>query len=137
MFCHGVKHTIFGLLEIWKSMKFRNLALIVALLSVLSGCADWIYRIDVPQGNFLDQKDVDKLRINMSKEQVTYVLGNPVIEDAFDHDTWYYVYEMKRGMKKRGEDFRKELIIDFVDGKVSKISGDFTLSEDFNSPLDN
>jgi outer membrane protein assembly factor BamE len=137
VFYHGVKHTKFDLLKIWKRMKFRNIALVFALLTGLSGCADWIYRIDVPQGNFLDQKDVDKLRVNMTKEQVTYVLGNPVIEDAFDHDTWYYVYEMKRGMKKYGEDFRKELIIDFVDGKVATIRGDFKLSENFNTPLDN
>lgn len=118
-------------------MKLRNLLIIAVLLSSVSACADWIYRIDIPQGNFLDKKDVDKLRIGMSKEQVTYVLGNPVLQDSFDHDTWYYVYEMKRGMKKRGEDFRKELIIEFVDEKVAVVRGDFELSEDFNTPLDN
>ena len=72
----------------------------------------------------------------MSKEQVIYVLGHPVVEDSFDENTWYYVYEMKRGMSKRGEDFKKELIIDFVDGKLSKVNGDFDLSEDFDIPLD-
>lgn len=103
---------------------------------MLSACADWIFRIDVPQGNFLDDKDVKKLRINMSKEQVIYVLGKPVVEDSFDHDTWYYLYQMKRGMKKRGEDFRKEMKILFVDDKVTEVIGDFELSEDFSTPLD-
>ena len=117
-------------------MKYKNIILIVFTSLFLSACADWIYRIDVPQGNFLEEKDVEKLRISMTKEQVIYVLGRPVVEDAFNQDTWYYVYEMKRGMRKRGEDFRKELIIHFSDGKISSVEGDFELSEEFNTPLD-
>ena len=90
----------------------------------------------MPQGNFLDQRDVSKLRIGMTKEQVIYVLGNPVVQDSFDDDTWYYVYDMKRGMKKRGEDFQKQMVITFEDGKVTSVEGDFELSEEFNTPLD-
>ena len=103
---------------------------------MLSACADWIFRIDIPQGNFLDDKEVKKLRIDMTKEQVVYVLGKPVLEDAFDRDTWYYLYQMKRGMKQRGEDFRKELTIKFVENKIIEVTGDFELSEDFEIPLD-
>ncbi|KXI30769.1 outer membrane protein assembly factor BamE [Paraglaciecola hydrolytica] len=117
-------------------MKFKNILVILITSLMLSACADWIFRIDVPQGNFLDEKDVKKLRINMSKEQVVYVLGKPVVEDSFDHDTWYYLYQMKRGMKKRGDDFRKELKIFFVDDRVTEVIGDFELSEDFATPLD-
>ncbi|WP_158969549.1 outer membrane protein assembly factor BamE [Paraglaciecola sp. L3A3] len=117
-------------------MKFKNLLVVVAVTLMFSSCADWIFRIDVPQGNFLDKKDVAKLRIEMTKEQVEFVLGKPVVEDSFDHDTWYYLYQMKRGMKKRGEDFRKELIIKFVDNKITEVTGDFELAEDFNTPLD-
>jgi outer membrane protein assembly factor BamE len=117
-------------------MKFKNLLVILTATMMLSACADWIFRIDIPQGNFLDEKDVQKLRIEMTKEQVVYVLGKPVLEDSFDHDTWYYLYQMKRGMKQRGEDFRKDLTIKFVDNKVAEVVGDFELSEEFNIPLD-
>ncbi len=117
-------------------MKYKSLLVVLFTLLFTAGCTDWIYRIDVPQGNFLQQKNVEQLRIEMTKEQVVYVLGRPVVQDSFDHDTWYYVYEMRRGMKKRGEDFRKELIIEFSDGKVASVTGDFDLSEDFNTPLD-
>lgn len=117
-------------------MTFSKLLLCATACVGLSACSNWIYRIDVPQGNFLEQKDVEKLRIGMSKEQVVYVLGNPVVEDTFRKNTWYYVYEMKRGMAKRGENFRKELTITFVDDKVSEVAGDFELSEDFSTPLD-
>ncbi len=115
-------------------MKFFVLSIVVALF--LSGCSNWIYRIDVPQGNFLDNRDVKKLRIGMTKEQVIFVLGNPVVQDSFDHDTWYYLYEMKRGMSKRGEDFKRSLIINFEDDKIASVDGDFELSEDFMTPLD-
>ena len=43
---------------------------------------------------------------------------------------------MKRGMRKRGEDFTKSLVISFADNKVTKVDGDFELSEDFMTPLD-
>lgn len=117
-------------------MKLKSLLVALLIASSTTACSNWIYRIDVPQGNYLDLKDVEKLRVQMSKEQVVFVLGNPVVSDPFDQDTWYYVYEMKRGMKKRGEDFKKQLVLFFEDNKLIKVEGDFELSEDFDTPLD-
>ena len=108
---------------------------IAFVVANLSACSSWVFRIDVPQGNFLDEQNVEKLRIGMTKEQVIFVLGNPVLRDSFNTDTFYYVYEMKRGMKSRGDDFRKDLVINFIDDKVSKVTGNFELSEDFETPL--
>ncbi|TAP40444.1 outer membrane protein assembly factor BamE [Alteromonas sp. KUL49] len=117
-------------------MKLQHLLMILGLTFCSTACTNWIYRIDVPQGNFLDERDVEKLRVGMSKEQVIYVLGNPVVQDTFDSDTWYYVYDMKRGMAKRGPDFRKQMIINFENNKIVSVEGDFELSEEFNIPLD-
>lgn len=114
-------------------MKF--ISIILLSITLLSGCTNWIYRIDVPQGNFLDQKDVDKLRVEMTKEQVRFVLGNPVVEDSFNDDIWYYYYEMKRGMSHRGEDVKKQLILSFDDNKLVDFSGDFAKPEEFSQPL--
>nr|WP_136249745.1 outer membrane protein assembly factor BamE [Ningiella ruwaisensis] len=114
-------------------MKF--LTLVFLSFTLLTGCTDWIYRIDVPQGNFLEQKDVDKLRVEMTKEQVRFVLGNPVVEDSFDDDNWYYYYEMKRGMRKRGEDVKKQLVLTFEDDKLVNMKGDFDKPEEFEVPL--
>ena len=118
-------------------MKLTHILIILTIVFSTAACKNWIYRIDIPQGNYLDDRDVQKLRINMTKEQVIYVLGHPVVEDSFDFDTWYYVYDMKRGMEKRGKDFQKRMVINFVDNKVTTVEGDFELSEDFNTPLDN
>ena len=117
-------------------MKLTQLLIVMVMIFSTAACKNWIYRIDIPQGNYLDDRDVEKLRIAMTKEQVIFVLGHPVVEDSFDNDKWYYIYEMKRGMSKRGEDFKKDLIISFVDGKLVKVEGDFELSEEFDIPLD-
>lgn len=110
----------------------KTLCLVVGILS-LSACSSWIYRIDIPQGNFLEQKDVDKLRIAMTKEQVTYVLGSPVASNTFDNDTWHYFYALKGG---RGTNFEKQLIVEFKDDKLQDIKGDFEKSAEFSTPLD-
>lgn len=118
-------------------MKLYQSAILLIAVLFSTACSNWIYRIDVPQGNFLDERDVKKLRVGMTKEQVIYVLGHPMVQDSFDKDTWYYVYDMKRGMEKRGKDFQKQLVMTFdSENKLSAVTGDFELSEDFNTPLD-
>lgn len=114
-------------------MKFKNLIFAILTVTTLQACSNFIYRIDIPQGNFLEQKDVDKLRVGMTREQVIYVLGRPVVKDSFDHDTWYYLYELKPGMTD--DYFRKELVINFDDDGIVSVTGDFELSEEFNIPF--
>lgn len=99
----------------------------------LSACSSWIYRIDIPQGNYMEQKDVDKLRVQMTKEQVRFVLGHPVAQNSFDDNIWHYYYAIHRG---NGEQMEKSLIVHFDDGRLSQLQGDFDIPEDFDSPLD-
>lgn len=81
----------------------------------------------------MEQKDVDKLRVAMTKEQVQFVLGNPVAENSFDHDVWHYFYALRRG---NGEYFEKKLVLNFKDKKLVQMTGDFAIPKDFNVPLD-
>ncbi|RLV59941.1 outer membrane protein assembly factor BamE [Parashewanella curva] len=109
-----------------------------AALSVsLSACSvfDWlIYKPDVAQGNYMDQLQVDKLRIDMTKAQAEYVLGHPVLRDSFADNTWYYVYHFKSG--RDASVIHKELILHFKNDKLSKVTGDYELSKEFNTPLE-
>ncbi|KZN47955.1 outer membrane protein assembly factor BamE [Pseudoalteromonas luteoviolacea] len=108
--------------------------LTAAIMSVfLSGCSSWVYRINVPQGNFLEQSDIDKLRVQMSREQVMYVLGTPVAKDAFDSSKWHYNYVFNID---RGSEVRKSLTVYFENDKLVSISGDFEKPADFDIPLD-
>ncbi len=113
-------------------MYFRVAIIITAL--TLSACSSWVFRYDVAQGNYLEQKNIEKLQVGMTKEQVKFILGSPVVVDAFNNDTWNYVYKLKSGRNK-DFDIKKQFIINFADDKLISASGDFTLSENFNTPF--
>jgi len=113
-------------------MYFRVAIIITAL--TLSACSSWVYRYDVAQGNYLEQKSIDKLQIDMSKEQVKFILGSPVVVDAFDNDTWSYVYKLKSGRSKRF-DSKREFILKFSDDKLVSAVGDFNVSDNFRTPF--
>lgn len=113
----------------------KAVILVVSML-VLSGCSvleGLVYKMDIPQGNYLEQRDVDKLRIGMSKEQVKFVLGAPVADNPFQSDKWHYIYHLQPG---NGDLKRSEVIIEFEDDRLARLEGDFEKSEDFNTPLD-
>ena len=110
--------------------------LIAGMVIALSGCSVFqglVYRIDVPQGNYLEQRDVDQLRIGMTKEQVNYVLGAPVADNVFASDTWYYVFNMESG---RGDDYRRAITLTFENDKLASYEGDFDRPKNFDTPLD-
>jgi len=115
-------------------MLFRTSIIAVALS--LSACSSWVYRIDIPQGNYLEQKSIDKIQVGMTKEQVKYVLGSPVIIDTFDNDTWNYIYRFKSGRSEK-LNVQKSFTIKFKENKLIAAEGDFELSENFNTPFDN
>lgn len=115
-----------------------KLLLVSSLAITLPSCAfvDWlVYKQDLPQGNFLEQKDIDKLRVEMTKEQVAYLIGRPVVDDAFGGDTWRYLYHYKSG--RNAEITYREFILNFSDNKLVSSSGDYKVSEDFNTPIEN
>jgi outer membrane protein assembly factor BamE len=107
---------------------------IITIALSLSACSSWVYRIDIPQGNYLEQKSIDKIQMGMTKEQVKFVLGSPVIVDSFDNDTWNYIYRFKSG-RSTTLDMQKRFTIKFVDDKLFSADGDFDLSENFTTPF--
>ncbi len=88
-----------------------------------------IYKLPIIQGNYLEQKDVDKLRAGMTREQVLYVLGNPVARSSFADQRWEYLYTVRDGSE---ETARKRLSVIFADDKLVKIEGDYTQPAAFN-----
>ena len=57
------------------------------------------YRIDVQQGNALDQEAVDKLKVGMTSAQVRFLLGTPLLVDPFRNNRWDYVYNYRKAGK--------------------------------------
>jgi outer membrane protein assembly factor BamE len=84
------------------------------LASALGGC---VYRMDIQQGNYLEGKAVDQLQVGMTRTQVRYLLGTPLIPDVFDKDRWDYLYYFQHG-RHRAQPARR-LEVYFKDDKVT------------------
>lgn len=98
---------------------FRGSVLIpLSLLGVLAATPGCVYRMNIQQGNFLEGRTVDQLQNGMTRSQVRYLLGTPMVPDAFDKDRWDYLYYFKKGRLRRPEE--RHLIVFFKDDKVEK-----------------
>ena len=98
-------------------MKIIQCLLLVTAVSLLgSGC---VYRINIQQGNFLNQSAVDTVKEGMTRSQVRYLLGTPMVADSFNKERWDYIYYLKKG-RTRHVDSRRVTV--YFDGeKVAKL----------------
>ena len=58
-----------------------------------------VYKIDVEQGNIVTREMVAQRKPNMSRRQVRFILGTPLLEDPFDQSRWDYPYVKRNGLK--------------------------------------
>lgn len=114
----------------------------IALVPLIAGCSSFEvpdtldvtsklnpYRIDIRQGNLVTQDMVGQLKAGMSREQVRFVLGSPMLADVFHPDRWDYVYYFKPGNKPEDTQQRR-LIVYFEDDKLVSVGGDVVAAED-------
>jgi outer membrane protein assembly factor BamE len=100
----------------------RSALFLVAMLAacatlLLGGC---VHRIDIQQGNFLDNEDIDRVSVGMTRVQVRSLLGTPMVADPFKTSRWDYVYYLKQGRLKRPQ--QRHFIVFFGEGdKVARI----------------
>jgi outer membrane protein assembly factor BamE len=93
----------------------RNLIVLLAALAA-TGC---IYRLPIQQGNFLEDKELNQVQIGMTRTQVRYLLGTPMVADPFQNSRWDYVYTLKQGVVSKAE--RRHFIVHFDGDKVVRI----------------
>lgn len=102
----------------------RQLLIPALLLSLLAGCSSvpiGPHRIDVQQGNALDQENVARLKLGLNRSQVRFLLGTPLVVDPFRNDRWDYVYVYH----KAGRLAEQRRITLFFEGDVLvRIEGD-------------
>lgn len=95
----------------------RHAAKLSLLLTLaLAGC---VYRIDIQQGNFLEPEEVDQVTVGMTRSQVRYLLGTPMVDDPFDETRWDYVYFFKKGRSRKAE--YRHFIVHFDGDRVVRI----------------
>ena len=105
-------------------MRARILTLVVLLL--LAGCSSipsLLYKIEVQQGNVITQEMVDKLKPGMTRSQVRFALGSPMISDPFHENRWDYVYRLEQ----KGQLVeQRNLTVFFEEDKLVRIDGTFS-----------
>jgi outer membrane protein assembly factor BamE len=105
--------------------KLILLSLVVVTLALASGC---VYRANISQGNLIEQKDLDQVEVGMTRNQIRFLLGTPMIDDPFHAARWDYVYYLKIGRKDAT--FKRWVSIHFDDNIVSAIHKDQELAPD-------
>ncbi|MEO8039425.1 MAG: outer membrane protein assembly factor BamE [Betaproteobacteria bacterium] len=98
----------------------RRWASLAAVL-LLAACSLTTYRMDIQQGNVVTQEMIAKLRPGMTRSQVKFVMGTPLVSDPFHTERWDYFYELiKQGKLKD----RRRLTLLFEDDQLKKVLGD-------------
>ena len=121
-------------------MKLTKSILGLMPLAVLISCNNigsmdfpGVYKIGIPQGNIITQEMVDQLRPGMTKRQVNFVMGTPLVRDPYHQDRWDYVYSYQPAGGERGQE---RLSVFFIDDQLVNFTGDFiptTVSEANNA----
>jgi outer membrane protein assembly factor BamE len=103
----------------------RAMLCAIVLSLVLGGCG-WfpslgVYKLDINQGNYVSQDQVDRLKVGQTRQQVKGVLGTPMLADPFHADRWDYSYLFTRQGKTLEH---RQFTVYFVDDKVARWEGD-------------
>ena len=111
-------------------MRARILTLFALLW--LAGCSSvpsLLYKIEIQQGNVITQEMVDKLKPGMTKSQVRFALGSPMISDAFHENRWDYIYRFdQRGRLVE----QRNLTVFFENDQLARIAGSFAMPASFS-----
>ena len=109
------------------SLAMKRLLLLIVLCSTLAtaGC---VYRASISQGNLISEEDLDQVALDMTRSQVRFLLGTPLIDDPFHADRWDYVYYLKVGREEAS--FERWVSIFFENDRVSEIRKDLQLNPD-------
>ncbi len=106
---------------------YRHLLISLSLLLAACGSMPNLspHKISIQQGNLITQTMVDRLKLGMSKRQVAFVLGTPLVADTIEQDQWHYIYSLKMGS---GKVFKKQLVVHFEQDNLSHLEGDYPLN---------
>jgi outer membrane protein assembly factor BamE len=113
----------------WKSypMRILMIALIAATLSACSFVGfPGVYKINVEQGNIVTPEMAAQLKPGMTRRQVKFVLGTPLVEDTFNKDRWDYLYSKRNGKKILSQ---SRLTVEFDGDTLVNVRGDLAPSD--------
>jgi outer membrane protein assembly factor BamE len=103
-------------LEYGNMRKIFISALFGIALTASSAC---VYQANLAQGNLLKQEDLDQVEVGMTRTQVRFLLGTPLVDDPFHHDRWDYVYYVRVGRNSAA--FKRWVSIYFTKDAVREV----------------
>jgi outer membrane protein assembly factor BamE len=107
----------------------KTLCALLALLA-LAGLSACIYRIPIQQGNVITVEMLQTLELGMDKRKVSFVLGTPLVIDAFHQDRWDYFYSYKPANSKR---VQQRASLYFEDERLARIDANINSKIDFHT----
>ena len=97
--------------------------LVVSLSLLTAACGFFTpYRMEIQQGNYVTQEMVAQLKPGLTRDQVRFVLGTPLVSDIFHEERWDYVFVRQRAKSQEVE--RRRIAVFFEDGKLKRVDGD-------------
>jgi len=108
--------------------------LVLPLLTLIVACTSssnlsvfpGVHKIDLQQGNIIDQEKLDQLEVGMTRAQAQFVMGTPLVSDTFILDRWDYVFRL---LSASGEVTQKTVSLYFEDNILVEIEGKEELAE--------
>ena len=103
------------------------LRILILTLSLLAAACDFApkltpYRIEIQQGNYITQEMVAQLSPGLTRDQVRFVLGTPLVSDIFHEERWDYVFRRQRADSREVE--YRRMAVFFEEGRLKRIEGD-------------
>ena len=104
----------------------KLLPLLIVCCTLLAGCGASVptikpFKMDIQQGNVVTSKMLLQLKPGMTKSQVRFIMGTPLVVDSFHKDRWDYFYQMRQAGKIVEQ---RRVILDFDKELLTKVRGD-------------
>lgn len=104
----------------------QKFLILLAVTLFLGACS--IYKLDVQQGNLIDEEVVAQLRPGMDRQQVVYLMGTPLLQDPFHADRWDYFYRLRNGEGDVVD--RQRVTLHFNGDRLARIVPELVNAED-------
>ncbi len=106
-----------------RTIPLRHVVIAVCATALsLAACA---FRIDIQQGNVLEQDAIEQVEVGMTRSQVQFLLGTPMVADSFHRERWDYTYFFRAGRSR--DVLRRWMVVYFEGDRVVRLDRDLTL----------
>src|SRR5215831_18735408 len=102
----------------------RSLLLVLPLIAACGPFSP--YRMEIQQGNYVTQEMVAQLKPGLTRDQVRFLMGTPLVNDIFHDERWDYIFVRQRANSPDVE--QRRIAVFFEDGKLTRVDGDIVAS---------